>query len=119
MKILLKAAFERDVDLVLVRAFAADNSVARLFLNETDKILEVYHSAAELHGESDLQIIVERNGHRHAILIENKVNAPTQPDQYQRYCQRGQRGLLDGQWRDFTVYIAAPQKYLDNDFEAS
>lgn len=118
MKIVLKAAFERDVDLVLVRAFAEDNSVARLFLNDSDKILEVHHSAMELHGESDLQIIVDRNGKRHAVLIEDKVDAQAQPDQYKRYCERGERGKSENRWDDYTVYIAAPQKYLESDHEA-
>ena len=118
MEVVLKAAFERDVDMVLVRAFAEDNRIARLFLNDKDTILEVHHSAMELHGESDLQIIVERNGKRHAILIEDKVDAQAQPNQYQRYCQRGERGKAEGRWTDYTVYIVAPQKYLENDFEA-
>ena len=91
MELILKAAFERDVDLVLVRAFYEGKSVARLFLDNEDKILEIHHSAMELHGESDLQIIVERDGKHHAILIEDKIVAPPQPDQYKRYCDRGNR----------------------------
>lgn len=118
MEIILKAAFERDVDLVLVRAFAEDNQVARLFLNDNDTILEVHHSAMELHGESDLQIIVDRNGERHGILIEDKIDAQAQPNQYQRYCQRGERGKAEGRWTDYTVYITAPWKYLKSDREA-
>ena len=84
MELVLKAAFERDVDMVLARAFYEQNGAAQLFLKNGDKILHVQHSAMELHGESDLQIIVQRNGSRHAILIEDKVDAPAQPDQYQR-----------------------------------
>lgn len=118
MELILKAAFERDVDLVLVRAFYEGNSVARLFLDNEDKILEIHHSAMELHGESDLQIIVERDGKHHAILIEDKIDAPPQPDQYKRYCDRGNRGIAEGKWSDYTVYIAAPAKYLKNDQEA-
>jgi len=119
MKIILKAAFERDVDLVLVRAFCEENSAAQLFLNHGDEILEVHHSAMELHGESDLQIIVKRNGSRHAILIEDKVDAPAQPNQHQRYCERGDRGKAEGRWKTYTVFIAAPQKYLESDREAA
>ena len=118
MEIVLKAAFERDVDLVLVRAFADNNRVARLFLDKEDVILEVHHSAMELHGESDLQVVVDRKGKRHAILIEDKVDAQAQPEQYFRYCQRGQRGQEEARWADYTVYIAAPQKYLESDEEA-
>ena len=118
MELVLKAAFERDVDSVLVRAFYKGNGVAQLFLNDGDKILEVHHSAIELQGESDLQIIVERKGLLHAILIEDKVDAPAQPNQYERYCERGNRGKADGRWTDYTVYIAAPKKYLENDREA-
>lgn len=118
MELVLKAAFERDVDLVLVRAFYEENSVSQLFLNGGDRILEIQHSAMELHGESDLQVIVERNGKRHAILIEDKIDAPAQPDQYKRYCERGNRGKAEGRWADYSVYIVAPEKYLNSDREA-
>lgn len=118
MELVLKAVFERDVDLVLVRAFYEGNSVAKLFLNDGDRILQVQHSAMELHGESDLQVIVERKGKRQAILIEDKIDAPAQPNQYKRYCERGGRGIVEGRWTDYTVYIAAPEKYLNSDHEA-
>ncbi len=118
MELVLKAAFERDVDLVLVRAFYEGNSVAQHFLNDGDRILEVHHSAMELHGESDLQVIVERKGKRHAILIEDKIDAPAQPNQYKRYCERGDRGKVEGRWTEYTVYIVAPEKYLNSDHEA-
>ena len=118
MELILKAAFERDVDLVLARAFYEQNGAAQLFLKNGDKILQVQHSAMELHGESDLQIIVQRNGSSHAILIEDKVDAPAQPDQYQRYCERGDRGKAENRWDEYTVFIAAPQKYLESDREA-
>ena len=118
MELILKAAFERDVDLVLVRAFYEENAVTQLFLQEGDRIIEVQHSAMELHGESDLQIIVDRDSRRHAILIEDKVDAPAQPDQYVRYCERGDRGVKEGRWSSYSVFIAAPQKYLESDREA-
>ena len=118
MNLVLKAAFERDVDFVLARAFYEGNDAAQLFLKTGDKVLRVQHSAMELHGESDLQILVERNGIRHAILIEDKVDAPAQPDQYLRYCERGDRGKAEKRWDDYSVFIAAPQKYLESDREA-
>ena len=118
MELTLKAAFERDCDLVLVRSFYANNNASKLFLNDTDTILEIQHSAMELHGESDLQIIVKRDGFRHAILIEDKVDAPAQSDQYKRYCERGDRGVQEGRWTTYSVFIAAPQKYLESDREA-
>ena len=118
VNIVLKAAFERDVDLVLVRCFYDNNAVARLFLDDNDKILEIHHSAMELHGESDLLIITQRDGKRHAILIEDKIDAPAQPNQYERYCKRGERGISDGRWSGYTVFIAAPHRYLECDCEA-
>lgn len=118
MELVLKSAFERDVDLVLVRAFYEYNEIAKLFLYEGDEILEIWHSAMELHGESDLQIIVNRDQKRHAILIEDKIDAPAQPNQYERYCERGNRGIEEGRWISYTVYIAAPQIYLDHNNEA-
>ncbi|WP_458460548.1 PD-(D/E)XK nuclease family protein [Paenibacillus sp.] len=118
MELVLKSAFERDIDLVLVRAFYEHNDVAKLFLREDDEILEIWHSATELHGESDLQIIVARDQKRHAILIEDKIDAPAQPNQYERYCERGNRGIEEGRWASYAVYMSAPQKYLDSNAEA-
>ncbi len=118
MNVVLKAAFERDVDLVLVRCFYDNNAVAQLFLNGNDQILEIHHSAMELHGESDLLIIAQRDGKRHAILIEDKIDAPAQPNQYERYCERGERGIADGRWSGYTVFITAPHRYLESDCEA-
>lgn len=48
MELVLKAAFERDVDLVLVRAFYEGNSVSQHFLSDGDRVLEVHHSAMKL-----------------------------------------------------------------------
>lgn len=118
MELVLNSAFERDVDLVLVRAFYENNDAAKLFLQEGDEILEIQHSAMELHGESDLQIIVKRNEKRYAILIEDKIDAPAQPNQYERYCERGKRGVEEGRWADYTVFITAPQQYLVSNHEA-
>lgn len=118
MEFVLKSAFERDIDLVLVRAFYEYNDAAKLFLQDGDEILEIRHSAMELHGESDLQIIVNRDQKRHAILIEDKIDAPAQPNQYERYCERGNRGVEEGHWSDFTVFISAPKNYIEHDHEA-
>jgi hypothetical protein len=64
-------------------------------------------------GESDLiAVAVSAEGLRHALLIENKVDAPAQPDQALRYRRRGEEGVNSEDWHSFSTCIIAPQKYL-------
>jgi hypothetical protein len=45
-------------------------------------------------------------------MIEDKINAPFQPEQANRYKQRGEQGIQDGQWNRFTTCLCAPKGYL-------
>jgi hypothetical protein len=45
-------------------------------------------------------------------VIEDKIAAPFQPEQANRYQQRGEQGIRDGQWNRFTTCVCAPEGYL-------
>ena len=115
--------FERDIDLIIMRSLAYMPEFAELFLKRTDwssaKIVSVEHSLMhpEL-GESDITVIVEFNGIKYALLIENKIDAENMPDQYGRYVKRGELGIKNGEYIDFVVFITAPQEYLYTNQEA-
>lgn len=52
------------------------------------------------------------------MLIENKTDAPAQPDQAERYGKRGEEGVVDGLWENFCTCVVAPRKYLATNEEA-
>jgi hypothetical protein len=46
------------------------------------------------------------------VMIEDKIDAPLQPEQANRYRQRGEQGIRDGGWGRFTTCLCAPESYL-------
>lgn len=72
-----------------------------------------WHSLSDQDGETDLLLRVQQEGDRIAILIENKVAAPEQEAQDQRYHIRGARAQEAGRYDRFVTAICAPQVYLD------
>ncbi len=88
--------YERDVDLLLAEEFAVNPTFADRFkaLTKFDgrnaTVADFWVSKSNNLGESDLIVIYQRqDGHRFALLIEDKVDAPLQPDQAARYHQVG------------------------------
>src|SRR5262249_20922339 len=64
---------------------------------------------------TDVLLVVDLdNSNRLAVMFEDKINAPLQPDQGER-CrqrQRGEQGVRDGRWNRFTTCLCAPEGYL-------
>jgi len=116
-------ALERDIDLLIMRAFFEVPAFSELFLLGADLSeavpFQIEHSFTDPSlGESDITILVKKNGRRHGLLIENKIDAEAQPNQYQRYCLRGEEGIRTNSYDSFSVFLTAPQKYLDSNEEA-
>ncbi|MBQ7981708.1 MAG: hypothetical protein IJ305_08925, partial [Oscillospiraceae bacterium] len=68
--------------------------------------------------ESDMTVIIQSNERKIALLIEDKIDAIAMPNQYGRYMLRGERGIANGDYSEFYVFIVAPQKYLSENTEA-
>lgn len=85
-------------------------------LSSFAEFVGAWHSVTEAElGETDLQFIyVSDAGQRIALLIENKISAPPQPDQAARYQLRGEKGITDGYWEDFCTLAIAPARYLSS-----
>lgn len=114
---------ERDIDLIIMRCFVTASEFAELFLNcvgwSGAKVVHVEHSLTDPElGESDVTAIVELDGSRYALLLENKIDAKAMPYQCHRYHERGRIGVDNGKYSDFAVFITAPQSYLDTNDEA-
>ncbi|GJD42012.1 hypothetical protein [Methylobacterium bullatum] len=83
-------------------------------------IADVFVSRSDNLGESDLIVIYTRDdGLNFAVLIEDKVDAPLQPDQASRYRLRAEREISSGKYNDFTVILCAPISYLANSLKAA
>lgn len=125
MKKLNKLLFvaERDIDLLLLEEINVNSEFSSwLFRMAMPQCLDMpacigaWHSVTHPQlGESDI-VVKYANGH--AILIENKIDAPAQPDQASRYGKRGAEGCDKGLWQSFVTCIVAPVRYLTTNAEA-
>ena len=117
----LEVVTERDIDLLVLEELITNPSFAKAFVAMAVPSLAAdwsfggaWHSVTHpALGESDLIVIAcAAEGHRHALLIENKIDAPPQPEQAMRYRRRGEEGVTSGDWHTFFTCIIAPKKYL-------
>jgi len=119
--------YERDIDLLLAEEFIVSKEFADWFLAKTkfsgDKAIvrDVYVSKSDTTGESDLLIVYVRevDSKLFAIHIEDKIDAPLQPEQESRYLLRAQGEVRQGKYADFDVVLCAPEFYRANQPDAS
>ena len=111
--------YERDIDLLLAEEFAVSPTFASWFLNKTRfsnlqaNVLDVYVSRSDNTGESDPVVVYEAadGGSRFALLIEDKIDAPVQPDQAARYRLRARAEISRGDYGEFDLVLCSPQAY--------
>lgn len=124
MKIQFDTALERDIDFLIMEEFISDRNFAQIFLdevgiNEPYSIESVIHSKTDADlGESDIVFILLIDGRRHAVHIEDKIDAIAMPKQHDRYDLRAMKDIADGQYDSYSVLIVAPNKYLEKNKEA-
>ena len=111
--------YERDIDLLLAEelvvhpAFAAWLARAAGLAAATGRLVDVWVSKADNLGESDLIALFDGDdGVRTALMIEDKVDAPLQPDQARRYRLRGEREIAAGLCGRVRTMLCAPAGYL-------
>lgn len=114
---------ERDMDFMIMEEFSRSQEFADLFLDKIGKkgaeLLEIQHSKRRKYvGESDIVLTFAWNGMKHAILIEDKIDADAMPDQSGRYFKRGDWDVKDGHYDSYDVFIVAPEGYLRTNDEA-
>ena len=116
---------ERDMDLLFLESIVTDPGFCELVLEDTVyakksfRVLDAQLSRTEIDlGESDLTVILEIEGKRVGLLIEDKIDAIAMPDQYERYLKRGKVGIEKGDWDEFTVFIFCPEKYHRHNSES-
>ena len=113
---------ERDIDLLLLEELNTNPDFPRWIATQAapesrfSPCIGAWHSV--VHGQLGESDIVTLFDDGLAILIENKIDAPAQPDQALRYSKRGEAGCQEGHWSAYLSCIVAPQRYLDANSEA-
>ncbi len=111
------------MDMLFLEEFVCSSRFMRIFtdaigINDA-KVLSVFSSNTYPGlGESDMTVVVEANGEKIGLLIEDKIDAIAMPEQAARYTQRGQKGIEQGDYERFFVFIIAPKKYLSQNTES-
>lgn len=122
-KHLSRSIQEFRIDFFLEEEFSVDPNFIRSFLSACGSSLtvkqveQVSHSVSDKHGEADVVVLFsaeKQNGDivKAVLLIEDKINASFQPDQPDRYRQRGEEGLSGGKWAAFVTVLVAPAAYI-------
>lgn len=124
MNIKIDTTLERDMDLLILEEFISEPSFAAIFLNALNiqteyTILDAIHSKKDVDwGESDIVFILSVAGRRHAIHIEDKIDAMAMQNQSGRYHNRAIKEIKAGEYDEYSVIIVAPKQYLDTNQEA-
>lgn len=111
-----KKIYEHDIDLLLMEELAAEQEFVRLFLHKTQldcacSVVSISHSLSDADGESDITVVLQRGDQKIALLIEDKIDAPTMKGQSARYHCRAQAAVRRGEYSDYRIVLVAPASY--------
>ena len=119
----ISSVTERDIDLLLLEEFVASPIFAKWFVQQiadldlpAEPVLSAHRSVTTASGESDLEIaIVSSDDRVHSLLIENEISAGFQPRQADRYRQRGDAYVRQGDCDGYFTVLVAPATYFGGD----
>ena len=114
---------EHDMDMLILEEFACSNKFAKIFLKKVGIdnaiVISTWQSKTDNElGESDMTVVFDCDGKKIALLIEDKIDAIAMPEQPSRYSLRGDKGIQDGDYDNYYVFIVAPRQYLENNEKA-
>ena len=117
---------ERDMDMLFLKVFSTEKAFLHLFIDKTDikKTNIASINSVELSriehglGESDITVVFSIGKKTYGFLIEDKIDAITIPEQHSRYVKCGEKGIQDGRYDDYRVFIVCPEKYYQVNNEA-
>ncbi|MGI8840345.1 MAG: hypothetical protein ACR2F8_06150 [Caulobacteraceae bacterium] len=113
----LASVEERDIDLLLMEEFHISDEFVTWFCDQIGipgaTPDGAWHSVSDTDGESDIVLRVLSGGRRIGVLIENKIAAPEQDRQAERYHLRGVNSREAGRFDEHVAVMCAPQRYLE------
>lgn len=116
---------ENEIDFSVAQLVQTSDSFRRWFVSQANPAIElseyiggVIHASYAGEGESDVEFgFLTETGDRHIILVENKIDAEKQPNQIERYYNRGQFRVERDDWDSYTVCLLAPERYVSEEGE--
>ena len=125
-KCILNGISERNMDMLFMQLFLTDTGFVSLFLDVVPSKFKTFRvESVELSrtdpklGETDIFVLLAIKKKKIALMIEDKIDAIAMQDQAARYTERGEKGKKKGEYDEFYCYIVCPQKYYDNNEEAT
>lgn len=112
---------ELHIDFLLEEEFSSSPAFLRAFIAKANpehaepsaEVISVKRSVGDAFGEADLLVVYQNpTGKKIAILIEDKLRAPFQHEQDDRYRIRGGAGISLS-WDCYWTCLVAPQCYLE------
>jgi hypothetical protein len=107
---------ERDIDLLIIEQLHVCHAFADWWARRLDlsgAVVETArHSVHQEHGETDVLVIVRTDNENVAVMIEDKIGAPMQPNQCERYHVRGGILCQEGVVSRYKAVLCAPAGYL-------
>lgn len=112
---------EREIDLLLLEELHVSDVFRAWFVSQIfgarvqcAQFVAAWHSISQSGlGESDVVFqFQDSSGKVTVILVEDKIDAPPQPNQAERYRLRGLAGVENGSWEVFSTCMVAPEAYL-------
>ena len=110
---------EHDIDYLVIEEVYSNESFRKWLLEQFEQsrsheLIGAWRSTVTKNGETDIAIGLEIKDEKHIFLIENKIYAPEQPNQPDRYHQRGEERVEKGEWDEYHTGLLSPSKYLEN-----
>ena len=111
---------ERDIDLLIIEELNVSLDFCKWFINElelkepTSKI-KAFRSISDYGlGETDILISYSVETRTNFILVENKIDASFQNNQFKRYKERGENYIKKKECDDCYIVLIAPKSYCEN-----
>lgn len=121
----VESILERDIDLILLEELSTDLEFCKWFINELSlpeltSVNGVWKSITAF-GLGETDILFSYNSHKRnmLVLLENKLDASFQDEQYNRYLSRAEEYIKRKDCDESFVILIAPEIYClnQNEFE--
>ena len=114
---------EHEIDFSVAQLIESSEAFRQWFVSQADSAIDldayiggVIHASYAGEGESDIEFgFRTETGDRHILLVENKIDAEKQPDQIERYYNRGQFRVEREDLDSYTVCLLAPERYVSEE----
>ena len=110
---------ERDVDLLIIEELNVNLEFCDWFANQLglekpSSKIKAFRSISDYGlGETDILISYQTKGKTKFILVENKIDASFQDNQFERYKERGDNYVNNNKCDEYQIVLIAPRSYCE------